>query len=148
MEEQKEIQKQFRNQQEKFAYYIIGMSVTAIGFSVYKTTGKGLDCVQIPLALSVLCWGVSVFCGLKFLKYVISTLYANNAYFEIQKGNYPDVGNHPQKIEAATEGIKQAMSSNSDVASKYSKWQERLFYIGIVLFIIWHVLEMYKTTIL
>lgn len=147
MQEQNEIQKQFRQQQEKYVYYLIALSVTAIGFSVYKTTGQELKWIQLPLAFSVASWGLSVLCGLKFLKYVISTLYANNAYFDILQGKHPKVGNHPQKIEAATSGIKQAMQTNSNRASSYSKWQGRLFYVGIILFIVWHVFEMYQLTI-
>lgn len=146
MEEQIEIRNQFRQQQEKFIYYLIALSVTAIGFSVYKTTGQQLKLTQIPLGMSVLCWGFSVFCGLQFLKYSISTLYANNVYFDIIQGRNPEIKNHQQKIEDATSGIKEAMNSNSTRANTYFKWQERLFYFGIILFLIWHVLEMYKMT--
>ncbi|WP_375324528.1 hypothetical protein [Flagellimonas sp. GZD32] len=146
MEVQKEIQRQFRQQQEKFVYYMIALSVTAIGFSIYKTTGLQLKWSQIPLGLAILFWGVSVFCGLRFLKYVISTLYANNAYFDIMQGRDTEIGTHPKKIEAATKGVKQAMESNSNRASAYSKWQERLFYLGIILFLLWHIIEMYQAT--
>jgi hypothetical protein len=146
VEEQREIQKQFRQQQEKYVYYMIALSVTATGFSVYKTTGLQLKWTQIPLGLAILCWGLSIFCGLRFLKYVISTLYANNVYFDIIQGRYADIGTHPQKIEAAKSGVKQAMETNSNRASAYSKWQERLFYCGIVLFLVWHITEMYQVT--
>ena len=125
---------------------MIALSVTAIGFSVYKTTGLQLKLTQMPLGLAILCWGLSVFCGLRFLKYVISTLYANNAYFDIIQGRDSEIGTHPQKIEAATSGVKQAMETNSNRASSYSKWQERLFYSGIILFLVWHILEMYQVT--
>jgi hypothetical protein len=99
------------------------------------------------LGLSVLCWGFSIFCGLRFIKYVISTLYANDAYFDIVNGKHEKVGNHPDNIAAATKGIKQAMAYNSDRAFILAKWQERLFYSGMVLFLAWHVLEMYLTRI-
>jgi len=89
MEEKKEIQRQFRQQQEKFVYYLIALSVTSIGFSIYKTTGQPLKWTQIPLGMSILCWGLSVFCGLRFLKYVISTSYANNPYFDLIHGRHP-----------------------------------------------------------
>ncbi|KEO72941.1 hypothetical protein [Anditalea andensis] len=144
MEEQREIQRQFRQQQEKFVYNLIALSVTAIGFSIYKTTGQPLKWIQLPLGTAILCWGLSIFCGLSLLKYVISTLYANNTYFDIIQGRNSEIGNHPQKIEAATSGVKQAMDINSNRASSYSKWQERLFYLGIVLFLVWHITEMYQ----
>ena len=82
------IQQEFREKQEKYVYYLIAISVSAIGFSVYKTENQSLTYSQIPLALAVLSWSISIFCGLKFLKYVISCLYANNGYYEIIKGRY------------------------------------------------------------
>ena len=56
MEEQKEIQKQFRQQQEKYVYYVIALCVAVIAFSIHKTTGKSLAWSQIPLAIAVLFW--------------------------------------------------------------------------------------------
>lgn len=146
MEEQREIQRQFRQQQEKYVYYLIALSVTAIGFSVYKTTGLKLMWIQLPLGISVACWGISVFCGLRFLKNIISSLYANNAYFDVMQGLDTDIGNNPLKMKVAIEGIGQAIEAIEKRTSKYFIWQERLFYSGIFLFIIWHVLEMYQAT--
>lgn len=146
MEEQSELLKQFRQQQEKYVYYIIALCVTGIGFSVVKTTGLPLKWTQIPLASAVLSWGLSIHCGLKFMRYTISTLYANKTYLDILQGKHPKAGNHPQLIQAAAEGVIQAMEFNSDRAMKLSQWQNRLFYFGIILFIAWHVIEMYYTT--
>jgi hypothetical protein len=89
---------------------------------------------------------VSIFCGLKFIKFVISNLYANNSYFDILAGRHPELGKDPGKIGAGVEGIMQAMESNGNAANKYFIWQGRLFYSGIILFILWHVLEMYLTS--
>ncbi|MFA5783066.1 MAG: hypothetical protein WC868_12440 [Bacteroidales bacterium] len=147
MEEQKEMIKQFRQQQEKYTYYIIALCIAAIGFSIHKTTSLPLKLGQIPLGIAILTWGVSIYCGLKNIHYVLSTLYANIAYLEIAQGKDPDIGTHPQKIKAATEGIKRAMESNSEKASSLSTWQYRLFIIGFIAFLVWHILEMYKITI-
>jgi hypothetical protein len=146
MEEQKEIQKQFRQQQEKYTYYVIALCVAAIGFSVHKTIGLPLKWIQIPLGIAVLAWGASIYCGLNFIRYTLSTLYANNAYFDIIQGQYPDIGNHPQKIEVAAWSVKQAMKSNVEKARNLSKWQYYLFLIGFISFVIWHILEMYMIT--
>ena len=147
MEEQNEITRQFRQQQEKYIYYIIALSVTAIGFSIVKTSGEYLKWTQIPLGLAMLSWSLSIYCGLTFLKYVISNLYANKEYLDIKNGQNSEVGNHPELKKAAVSGITQAMKSNSDKAKKFAKWQNRLFYGGIIFFLLWHVLEMYLKTI-
>lgn len=74
MEEQKEIQKQFRQQQEKYTYYVIALCVAAIGFSVHKTIGLPLKWIQIPLGVAVLFWGISIYCGLNFIRYTMHAL--------------------------------------------------------------------------
>ena len=140
------IQQEFREKQEKYVYYLIAISVSAIGFSVYKTENQELRITLIPLAFAVICWSISIFLGLKFLKYVISVLYANNDYFAIIKGKHPDVGNHPELIKAGIEGFKEAMQINSSRMKKYFNWQGYLFYSGIMFFLIWHVLEKYLRT--
>jgi hypothetical protein len=144
-ENQKEIQRQFRQQQEKYVYYIVALAVSSIGFAIYKTSGQTLKWSQIPLAIAVLCWGVSICCGLMFIKYSISTLYSNNEYFEILKGRNEVVGSNPENIKVGVGAIKEAIEYNSTRSGKYFNWQGRLFYAGIASFITWHILEMYLT---
>lgn len=140
------IQQEFREKQEKYVYYLIALSVSAIGFSIYKTENKSLTYSQIPLALAVICWCISIYCGLKFLKYVISSLYANNGYYEIIKGRHPDIGNHPEFIKAGVKGFKEAIELNGKAMKIYFKFQGYLFYSGIMFFIFWHIFEMYLKT--
>ncbi len=137
------IQQEFRDKQEKYVYYLIALSVSAVGFSIYKTENHSLTCSLVPLGLAVLSWSISIFCGLKFLKYTISNLYANNVYYEIIEGKHPDIGNTPDYIKAGVAGFKEAMEINIKTMEIYFKIQGYLFYIGILLFIVWHIIEMY-----
>ncbi len=138
-----ELQKQFRQQQEKYVYYIIALAVSGIGFSVYQTSSQALKWSQIPLAIAIASWGFSIFCGLKFIKYVLSTTYANLDYLEILDGQHPELGNVAWKMEAGSKGVIQAMKKNIKNAGKYFSWQGDLFYNGIFFFIVWHITEMY-----
>ncbi len=147
MDTEIELYKQHSQKQEKYVYYTIALSVASIGFSVHKTTGVGLEYIQIPLGISVICWGLSIFCGLRFLKYVLITIYANIDFNKIVEGRHPTVGNSMQSIEAASSGIKAAIDKNGKAMNALFKWQELLFYLGIVLFITWHILKMYYTEI-
>ena len=138
------IQQEFREKQEKYIYYLIALSVSAIGFSIYKTENKTLTYSQIPLA--VIFWSISIFCGLKFLKYIISNLYANNDYYEIIKGRHPNTGKNPELMQIGVEAFQEAMKINSKSMKRYFKFQGYLFYSGIILFILWHITEMYLKT--
>jgi ABC-type transport system involved in multi-copper enzyme maturation permease subunit len=140
------IQQEFREKQEKYVYYLIALSVSAIGFSIYRTENQSLAYSKIPLALAVISWSISIYCGLKFLKYVISNLYANNDYYEITNGRHPELGKDPELIECGIKGFMEAMKINSKEMKKYFNFQSYLFYFGIVLFIVWHIIEMYLKT--
>jgi hypothetical protein len=146
MSEQEEILKQFRQQQEKYTYYIIALCVAGIGFAIQKTSGQPLRIAQIPLGAGVLSWGISVYCGLTFMGYVISNLYANSAYFDVLKGVHPLTGTRSENIQVGANAMMEVMQKNSDTASRYAKWQNRLFYFGIVCFIGWQIWEMYIIT--
>lgn len=67
MKEQLELHKEFREKQEKYAYYFVALCVASIGFSITQTTGQSLKWIQLPLGISVLSWGISIFCGLRYI---------------------------------------------------------------------------------
>ena len=141
-----DLMKEFRSQQQKYVYYIIALSVTSIGFSIFQTMNEPLKITQIPLGLAILSWGFSIFFGLSFIRYIISSIYANIEYFNVIEGNNPDVVKKPQFKDSIIEGIKQAIQSNSKKTTKLFKSQNYLFYFGVVLFILWRIIEMYYKT--
>jgi hypothetical protein len=141
-----ELFKQFNSDQEKKTYYIVALSVTAIGFAIVQTTGIELKYNQIPLGVAVLSWAGSVYCGMQFLGYRMSTNFANIELFNVHEGSNKEVQQNPELKEPAIEGITAAIESNSKIASNFSRWQNRLFYIGIATYILWHILVMYSLT--
>ncbi|HYI94789.1 MAG TPA: hypothetical protein VEX68_14680, partial [Bryobacteraceae bacterium] len=77
-----------------------------IALAVTQTQGAVLKLSHCPLGTAVLCWGLSFFCGARHWAYVNSTLYANLALVRVQAGLDPRSGQHPEKIQAASEGIR------------------------------------------
>ncbi|AOW16724.1 hypothetical protein LPB03_04250 [Polaribacter vadi] len=148
MNERFELQKQFRQKQEKYVYYVIALSVASIGFVVNQTNEESLNFYQIPAGLAILSWGYSVYCGLSFMKYIISTLFANDTYLAILEGNHPEIGKDSIKQELAAKGTMEAIKFNSKTAMKLSKSQNLFFITGMILFLIWHLLEMFNNTLL
>ena len=133
----------FRSQQQKYVYYVIALSVTSIGFSIFQTMKEPLKITQIPLGIAILSWGLSVFCGLLFIRYIISTLYTNVEYLDVVEGIHPDVKKNPQNKDYIIEGMKQAIHSNSKKTVQLSNYQNYLFYFGVIMFIVWRIIEMY-----
>ena len=139
----REIYKALREGQNKYTYFLLAASGAAIALAVNKTQTHTLELSHIPLAFAVLCWGTSFFCGCRNIQYICSTLYANGELLKIQNGLHPEYGNHPKMMQAASEGARQAIKNSSEEANKLGKWQFRLLISGAILFIFWHVLEMY-----
>jgi hypothetical protein len=141
---QPDLVKEFREQQQKFCYYIIALCVAGIGFAIQKTIGLSLSMSQIPLGAAVLSLGLSIHCGLNFLGIMRSALYSNIGLINVQEGRHPVTGTHPEKIQIGVETIMKGIEAKSKQTTVYATWQTRFFYIGIIAFVGWRVWEMYK----
>ena len=139
----REVYRNLQTSQDKYTYFILAATIAAIGFTITQTQALKLQYSLIPLGISVLSWGLSFYFGCRNREYYNSTLYANYELLRVQNGIHPEIGNHPQKIQAASEGIKQAIDSNSDKANNLGHLQMKAFVIGAFFYLIWHTLEMY-----
>ncbi|QXE20044.1 hypothetical protein [Clostridium sp. 001] len=138
----REVYKTLHNSQDKYVYFILATTIAAIGFAITRTQNLKLNINQIPLLISVISWGISFLCGCINREYVNSTLYANSELLKVESGQHPKVGIHPQLIKAASEGIREAMISNSNKANKLGKGQMCFFMIGVFFYLVWHIIVM------
>jgi hypothetical protein len=61
----------------------------------------------------------------------------------VESGTDPRAGRDPQVIAAASEGIRAAMEKYKDMAQRWGQRQFRSLVAGAVLYVVWHILEMY-----
>lgn len=142
-EVQRELYRILREAQDKYTYFLLAGAGAAIGFAVTQTQHAPLRASQLPLGLAVACWGLSFFFGCRHLAYVNSTLFANSELLRVQAGEHPNAGTHPDTIAAASAGIQTAMENNSNVANRLGRLQFSMLVFGGILFVGWHILEMY-----
>lgn len=141
---QLQIQNEHRSQLTKYRYYIIGLSVTSIGFSVYQTTGQNISIFHIPLAFAIVSWGISIYLGLRYIHYYLKILFADNSLFNIKAGHHEIAGTDPIKIHDTIDIVFEAINVDKRTMAKIGNWQVRTFYSGAMLFIIWHVITMFN----
>jgi hypothetical protein len=146
MTEMLEVYRQLRLAQDKYIYFILAAAGAGIALAVNQTQTATLSWSQLPLGGAVLSWGLSFFVGCQHLRYVSSTLYANAELLKVERGLHPKAGTHPDMIAAASEGIREAIESNSNRASFLGRMQTRLLILGAVLYVAWHVWEMWLRT--
>ena len=137
-----QIHNQLRTMQDKYTYFLLAVAASAIALSVQVTKDATLSINLVPLGLAVLLWGSSFYVGCRYLQYTQSYLIANHAYLQVKQGTHPDVGSHPDYINAASQGIKEAMEKSAETIGKLGNRQFQLLVLGGILYVIWHLVEM------
>jgi hypothetical protein len=146
-EAEREVFRQFRQAQDKYVYFLLAAAGAAIGLAVNQTQTATIRWSELPLAFAVICWALSFVCGCCHLGYQTSSLYANMALLRVESGRHPEIGEHPQMMSAASQGIRDAIASNSNRATRYGKSQFAFLVSGAVFYLAWHVAEMWLRTV-
>ncbi len=141
-----ELHRQHREGQSKYTYFLLAASASAIAFAMHKTTGSTFNWYQIPLGGAILFWALSFYFGCKNVEWVQTSVLANQALLNLYEGQHPYQPNTLEETEVAIEGTRDALGSNIENAKVCGVRQFRFLITGAVLFITWHLLEMYKTT--
>jgi hypothetical protein len=131
----------FRQSQEKYVYYIVALNITAIGFVAHQTYDEKLRISLWILLPSIVLWLYSAYNGLEFLKLNISTLFANHKYLESEQ-SLESYGESKKEIKEALSEIKVCMEDNSETAKKYFERMNCTLIWGVVLFVIWRLVDM------
>jgi len=127
-----EIWKTGRAVQEKYDYYLMALTVAAIGFTVQKTGGLQWTFPAFLPVAALLCWAVSLGGGFRRQEHVATAIRCLLIIIT------PPV--QPEEVSAA--------EKKSDKA--YNKgvfWRKIQFYFflsGTVLFMVWHVWNMFE----
>ena len=133
---------QHRVGQDKYTYFLLAVTASAIAFAVQKTDTSIITSSLIPIGIAVLSWCGSFYCGCKNLVWVQTTVMANYNLMQLNKGTHPDQPDSPAYLQAAKEGVRSALETNVNQAQNYAISQYRLLITGAVFFLIWHIVEM------
>jgi hypothetical protein len=130
---------------DKYTYFLLAAAGSALAFAVQKTDARTLTWSMVPLALAGLSWALSFYFGCKNVSWVQSVLYANLSLLQLKGGVHPRQPDNPD-LGAAVSGVNEALGRNAERAAFCAKWQVRFLVWGAILFLGWHVLEMYLRT--
>lgn len=133
--------------QNKYAYFLLAITASAVAFAMQKTDGMVLSDSMIPLGIALLCWVGSFYCGCRHLVWFQSVLRANYGLLQVRQGVHPIAPNNQEHKEAAIQGIKDAIEHNLDATEAYAISQFRLLVLGTTFFLIWYILEMWLRTV-
>ena len=72
-----EVYRQLRVSQDKYAYFMLAASASAVAYALNRAQDRSLSTILIPWGLALFLWCLSFFFGCLHLTYVSSAIYAN-----------------------------------------------------------------------
>jgi len=142
MDNRNSIVDKHNEKRQKYVYYVLALAAASIAFAVNITINQKLNNTMIVLGLAVLSWMISIYSGLKSLRYDMEYDVMNVNLLDAISGKHKDLGTHPQKIAIGVDVIGGAMNATNTKITSFNKLQNWSLYIGTVLFIIWRILMM------
>ena len=139
-----ELSKLYVAGESRYSYFLLAAAASAIAFAVQKTSGLRLSWYEIPLAFAVVCWGISFYFGCRCVNLMQGAMFMNISMLElssVRSGN-------PEELKGRIKLVLSEMNGMNDKATAYDRWQFRLLITGAILFLAWHVLGMYRLTII
>jgi hypothetical protein len=129
--------------QEKYTYFLLAAAGAAIGFAITQTQNTTLAYSQTPLALAVLCWGLSFVYGCRSIWATQNVIQQNYEMLRTKAGLHPVLPPDPEFLK----WIANRIEEQSKTSGRPSRWQYKFLIAGAVFYIAWHILEMYLRTV-
>lgn len=134
-----EVFRHVRAAQERFTYFFLTAAGSAVVFAILRTELSPFSWSLWPLLLALLLWGLSFLFGSKYLLSKISTLINNLILLQVAAGTDPLVGTDPIRQKFASDALQKEIEENIGRGARFGKWQYRLFLLGALFYLIWHV---------
>ncbi|HZV70694.1 MAG TPA: hypothetical protein VFG10_14165 [Saprospiraceae bacterium] len=142
-----EIWKIYIERRERYVYFLVGISIALIGYSVHLTIGSTFKPEQLILLSAIISWGISTYNGMRYNEKGAN---ANKIdYFGVlaEEGGNPVLANDPILIKMFVDAIKKKVDGKKKGQTQNYKNMVYWFYGGLVLFIAWHLVSMTIATI-
>lgn len=141
-----ELHKQHKASLDKFIYFLLAASGSAIAFAMTQTKTEALSFLHIPLAIAVLCWITSFYSGIKCIEYTNGVTYQNFIYlqFSRQWSQYPPSQKNQEFAKEMKSDFEKNTGTQGGKISLYSALQKYCLLVGAVFYIISHITKMYQ----
>lgn len=143
-----EMMKTLKERQDKFIYYIAGLNVAAIGFTLSKASeSEKISTHYIFLAIALIGWILSTALSFRWILVQFRTMEKNMEIFDLINGYYDKslISDREKKHR-----ISDAYAKIQEDAIRCDRDLKRMmlmFIVGIVFYIIWQLNDIISKTI-
>lgn len=138
-----ELMKTLKQRQDKFVYYLLGLNVAAIGFSLSKTFDDKLNDNHLYLGFALLCWFISIMFSMRWIYLQLAFMQHNLDLADWLDGFYDKEKISEKQKSAEILDLKTKLIKGSKVIDQYFQGMIYAFLVGIGDFIIWRIVEMW-----
>lgn len=134
-DEQKHLYNLLHESQNKYCYFLLAISASAIGFTIKSVDNRVFEWNLMPLGIAILFWGLSFYCGCYYIMLKSTNMRANQEYLN-------SINNRERaKI------LSEIFDKNSQRGGNYGKRQFVFLVTGGIFYILWKLLEMFLRSI-
>ena len=145
--EQLDVIRRLYESQEKHAYFLLAAVGACIGFSITQSNQAIISCQQIPLALAILMWGISFYCGCRYIQEKQSVMHFNFKYLVAENTKNPAPGLESARVDIEKLVALEGVNSTGVKARRYRLAQFYLFIAAVAFYITWHIIKMWARTL-
>ena len=149
-DEKRKLEDKYDNNLIKYSYYLIGLNITALGYTVSITKNLIINKLTTLLLIACIFWLLSTLIGLLFLRLKISAQYFSSLFYsnlfqlkkesnEMSRMNYKD---KVTEIRAEHENNTYPLSKKMMI---YYNLIHVFFFVGVLFFMAWHILIILKS---
>jgi len=129
----------------QFTYFMAGAAGASIGYSLSKLDGQPLSYWLLPGAAALLLWMISFFSGCMMITWGLKALKADwmvaDLNDQLRRVNALFV---TEEVKALRDRLRKDGSRKSKIAGRFRKLQVWTLYLGVLMFVIWRGIEMFR----
>jgi hypothetical protein len=140
-----EMMKTLKGREDRFIYYIAGLNVASIGFTLSKTFDITPNRVHdILLAASLICWVISITASFRWIFTQFRTMENNMGINDLLSGLYDKDTTSEIDLKNLILQGKSQLEKDSLICEKAIKSTLLFFIIGVMLFLLWRVVDVFQ----
>ena len=136
-----ELLKQFKAAQERYIYFLLAVSASAIGYAITQLQVEAFNLNHIVFGASIFLWALSFMLGMKFIELTTESAFKNVVYLSLKR----ELKNHPKHAGLVSDFKNDLYEKNEAISNKlalYGGLQSKLLLVGAFSYIFWHALLM------
>jgi len=127
----------------RYVYFLLAIAAGSIAFAITQTDESRLSISQLPLGLAVIFWSLSFFSGCRNQVFHGQIQLLNLEILRVKEGAHEISGSNADAIRVGADYLKERIKEAEKPQTFHAKWQFWFYIFGAILFIIWHICEMY-----